>query len=127
MFRHLMVDIVVNSSHGIRLGAVREWASGGNNILSTAMHDFPLLGAVVRRIPLPRQRCVEYIVSNSVALFPTWHGDLSLLFQIKDGAFFVTRTRYASDFLLIKRLINCFIDFDGGDFFFQHFPVIHEC
>jgi hypothetical protein len=33
MFRHLMVDVIVNSSHGIRLGAVHEWASGREDML----------------------------------------------------------------------------------------------
>ena len=127
MFRHLMADIIVNSSYGIRLGAVREWASGGDNILSTAIHDFPLLGVVVRHIPLQRRTCIEYIVFNSVVLFPTWHGDLSLVFQINGGAFSVSRTRYVSDFLLVKPFINCFIDSDKGDVFVQRFLVTHEC
>ena len=47
MFRHLMVDVIVNSLHGIRLGAVRKWASGVDDILSTAIHDFPMLGVIV--------------------------------------------------------------------------------
>ena len=72
-------------------------------------------------------RVLNSIVFNSVVLFPTWHGDLCLVFQINDGAFSVSRTRYVSDFLLVKPFINCFIDYDEGDIFVQRFLITHEC
>ena len=92
MFRHLMVDVIVNSSHGVRLGAVRKWASGGDDILSTAIHDFPILGVIVRRTHLFHQICINAI-SYSVALFLIGPGASFLISQLTDGGFCATRTK----------------------------------
>jgi hypothetical protein len=47
LFRHLMVDVVVSSSFGYRLGAVKRWAMDVEDPLSTAINDFPKRGILV--------------------------------------------------------------------------------
>jgi hypothetical protein len=47
VFRHLMVDAVVSSSYGYRLGAVSKWAMDVEDPLSTAINDFPKRGILV--------------------------------------------------------------------------------
>lgn len=47
LFRHLMVDVVVSSSYGYRLGAVTKWAMDVEDPLSTAINDFPKRGILV--------------------------------------------------------------------------------
>jgi len=47
LFRHLMVDIVVSSCFGYRLGAVSRWATDTEDSLSTAINDFPKRGILV--------------------------------------------------------------------------------
>lgn len=47
LFRHLMVDVVVSSSFGYRLGAVGRWAMEVEDPLSTAINDFPKRGILV--------------------------------------------------------------------------------
>jgi len=42
-----MVDIVVSSSYGYRLGAVTKWAMDVEDPLSTAINDFPKRGILV--------------------------------------------------------------------------------
>lgn len=44
LFRHLAVDIVVNSSYGYRPGSIKKWASNVEDKLSTAISDFPKRG-----------------------------------------------------------------------------------
>ncbi|KIY46145.1 cytochrome P450 [Fistulina hepatica ATCC 64428] len=51
LFRHLMVDVVVASSHGCRLGAVGKWSMGVNDSLSVAISDFPKRGIIRSTIP----------------------------------------------------------------------------
>ncbi|KAF9443296.1 cytochrome P450 [Macrolepiota fuliginosa MF-IS2] len=51
LFRHLMVDVVVSSSYGYRLGAVTKWAMDVEDPLSTAINDFPKRG-ILRSIVL---------------------------------------------------------------------------
>jgi hypothetical protein len=46
-FRNLMVDTIVFSSNGYRLGALGKWASGVDESLSTAIGDFPKRGILV--------------------------------------------------------------------------------
>ena len=50
LFRHFMVDIVVLSSYGQRLGALRNWAAGIEDTLATAISDFPIRGVLVSNI-----------------------------------------------------------------------------
>ena len=47
LFRHLLVDVVVSSSFGYRLGAVSKWAMDVEDPLSTATNDFPKRGILV--------------------------------------------------------------------------------
>jgi hypothetical protein len=42
-----MVDTIVSSSNGYRLGALGKWASGVEEPLSTAIGDFPKRGILV--------------------------------------------------------------------------------
>lgn len=42
-----MVDVVVLSSYGYRLGALSKWASNVEDSLSTAINDFPIRGILV--------------------------------------------------------------------------------
>jgi hypothetical protein len=42
-----MVDVVVSSSYGYRLGAVTKWAMDVEDPLSTAINDFPKRGILV--------------------------------------------------------------------------------
>ncbi|KAF7975601.1 hypothetical protein HWV62_9173 [Athelia sp. TMB] len=41
LFRHFFVDVIVTSNHGHRLGAFKNWASGVEEPLATAIGDFP--------------------------------------------------------------------------------------
>ncbi|KAF9062643.1 cytochrome P450 [Rhodocollybia butyracea] len=67
LFRNLMVDVIVSTSYGYRLHAVKKWASDNEDPLSTAISDFPKRGIIrsvvpswawnlVCRIPLVRWR-----------------------------------------------------------------------
>ena len=47
LFRHLLVDVLVSSSFGYRLGAVSKWAMDVQDPLSTAINDFPKRGILV--------------------------------------------------------------------------------
>ncbi|TFK33197.1 cytochrome P450 11B1 [Crucibulum laeve] len=51
LFRHLMVDLVVLSSYGYRLGAVSKWAMDVEDPLSTAISDFPKRGILRSIVP----------------------------------------------------------------------------
>ncbi|KAH9482159.1 Cytochrome P450 monooxygenase cypX [Psilocybe cubensis] len=51
LFRHLMVDVVVSSSFGYRLGAVGKWAMDVEDPLSTAINDFPKRGILRSIVP----------------------------------------------------------------------------
>jgi hypothetical protein len=42
-----MVDVIVTSSHGYRLGALSKWGAGAEEPLSTAIGDFPKRGILV--------------------------------------------------------------------------------
>ena len=46
-FRQLMVDVIVSSAYGYRLGAVSKWAMNAEDPLSTAINDFPKRGILV--------------------------------------------------------------------------------
>lgn len=50
MFRHFTTDIISYSSYGHCAGSLKKWASGLEDPLSLAVHDFPLLGTVVSHI-----------------------------------------------------------------------------
>ncbi|KAL0950331.1 hypothetical protein HGRIS_010302 [Hohenbuehelia grisea] len=52
VFRHLMVDVLVSTSFGIRLGAVGKWAQGVVDPLSTAINDFPKRGILRSAVPV---------------------------------------------------------------------------
>lgn len=45
-----MVDALVSSSYGYRLGAVSKWAMGVEDPLSMAINDFPKRGILVSPI-----------------------------------------------------------------------------
>ncbi|KIM73902.1 hypothetical protein PILCRDRAFT_717573 [Piloderma croceum F 1598] len=51
LFRYLMVDIIVTSSHGYRLGALSRWATGVQEPLVTAVGDFPKRGVLRSAVP----------------------------------------------------------------------------
>jgi cytochrome P450 len=51
LFRHLAVDIVVNSSYGYRPGSINKWASNVEDRLSTAISDFPKRGILRSIVP----------------------------------------------------------------------------
>lgn len=53
LFRHLMVDVVVQSSYGYRLGALSKWAMDVEDPLSTAINDFPKRGILVSNTLFP--------------------------------------------------------------------------
>ena len=44
-----MVDVIVASSYGCRLGALKKWALGVEDALCTAISDFPKRGILVSR------------------------------------------------------------------------------
>ena len=50
LFRHLMVDVIISSSHGYRQGALSKWILGGMDPIATAISDFPKRGIVVGSI-----------------------------------------------------------------------------
>ncbi|GAW10238.1 cytochrome p450 [Lentinula edodes] len=67
LFRNLMVDVLVSTSYGYRIHAVKKWATDNEDPLSTAISDFPKRGIlrsvvpswawnVVCRIPVARWR-----------------------------------------------------------------------
>lgn len=91
LFRNLMVDVVVSTSYGYRLGAVHKWSMNTEDPLSTAINDFPKRGILV---------CVTscsffapLILSDSEASFPLGPGILSARFPTLDGVNFVTLIR----------------------------------
>ncbi|KAF8646155.1 hypothetical protein AX16_007380 [Volvariella volvacea WC 439] len=51
LFRHLMVDVVVSSLYGYRLGALSRWATGVEDPLSVAINDFPKRGILRSVVP----------------------------------------------------------------------------
>jgi hypothetical protein len=94
LFRHLMVDVVISSCFGYRLGAVNRWAMDIEDPLSTAIKDFPKRGILV---------CVEVLfeafffltfINISVASFLPGLGILSVGFQTIVGGSSATLTRY---------------------------------
>ena len=50
LFRYLMVDVLVSSSYGYRLGAVSKQAMDVEDPLWTAINDFPKRSILVRPI-----------------------------------------------------------------------------
>ncbi|KAJ3980366.1 cytochrome P450 [Lentinula detonsa] len=67
LFRNLMVDVLVSTSYGYRIHAVKKWATDNEDPLSTAISDFPKRGILrsvvptwawnfVCRIPIARWR-----------------------------------------------------------------------
>lgn len=75
LFRQLMVDVIVSTSYGYRLGAVSKWAMNAVDPLSTAINDFPKRGILVRF-------CCSYYLIFDLSLclqrsaVPTWAWDL---------------------------------------------------
>ncbi|KAF5321063.1 hypothetical protein D9619_000139 [Psilocybe cf. subviscida] len=51
LFRHLMLDALVSSCFGYRLGAVGKWAMDVEDPLSTAINDFPKRGILRSAVP----------------------------------------------------------------------------
>ncbi|KII94544.1 hypothetical protein PLICRDRAFT_47583 [Plicaturopsis crispa FD-325 SS-3] len=51
LFRHLMVDVIVSSSYGCRLGAIQKWAMNVEEPLSDAISDFPKRGILRSAVP----------------------------------------------------------------------------
>jgi len=47
LFRQLMLDVVVTTSYGYRLGAVRKYTSQLEDPLAVAVNDFPKRGLLV--------------------------------------------------------------------------------
>ncbi|KAG5637814.1 hypothetical protein H0H81_003146 [Sphagnurus paluster] len=64
VFRHLMVDVVVSSSYGYRLGAVSKWALDVEDPLSTAINDFPKRGIIRCTLPNWLWNLVSRIPNN---------------------------------------------------------------
>ncbi|GLB34339.1 putative cytochrome P450 [Lyophyllum shimeji] len=63
-FRHLMVDVVVSSSYGYRVGAVSKWAVDVEDPLSTAINDFPKRGIIRCILPTWIWNLVSRIPNN---------------------------------------------------------------
>ncbi|KAJ7111343.1 cytochrome P450 [Mycena epipterygia] len=51
LFRHLALDIIVSSSYGFRLGAIRKWALEAEEGLTVAIGDFPKRGVLRSTVP----------------------------------------------------------------------------
>ncbi|KAL1729417.1 cytochrome P450, partial [Schizophyllum commune] len=51
LFRQFMVDVIVASSYGCRLGALKKWALGVEDALCTAISDFPKRGILRSAVP----------------------------------------------------------------------------
>ncbi|KAG6888517.1 hypothetical protein C0995_007760 [Termitomyces sp. Mi166 len=64
VFRHLMVDAVVSSSYGYRLGAVSKWAVSVEDPLSTAINDFPKRGIIRCILPSWLWNLISRIPNN---------------------------------------------------------------
>ncbi|KAF8887241.1 cytochrome P450 [Gymnopilus junonius] len=64
LFRHLMVDVVVSSLFGYRLGAVGRWTMDVEDPLSTAINDFPKRGILRSVVPKWAWKLVCRIPSN---------------------------------------------------------------
>ncbi|KAG6830124.1 hypothetical protein H0H87_009094 [Tephrocybe sp. NHM501043] len=64
VFRHLMVDAVVSSSYGYRLGAVSKWAMDVEDPLSTAINDFPKRGIIRCTLPSWLWNIISRIPNN---------------------------------------------------------------
>jgi hypothetical protein len=94
LFRHFMVDVIVTSSHGYRLGALSKWASGVEEPLSTAIGDFPKRGILVKSYFCVTQRFSDSDMLFSEALFPSGLGTLFAVSRTIGGAFSAILTRY---------------------------------
>jgi hypothetical protein len=68
LFRHLMVDVFVASSYGYRVGALGRWAGGVEDVLCTAIHDFPIRGIIVSTIVLAATMSVHKL---PIAKYPS--------------------------------------------------------
>lgn len=55
-----MVDVVVSTSYGYRINAVKKWGTDNEDPLSTAIGDFPKRGILVRRTILVHSRPSSY-------------------------------------------------------------------
>ncbi|RDB20119.1 hypothetical protein Hypma_013088 [Hypsizygus marmoreus] len=64
VFRHLMVDTIVSSSYGYRLGAVSKWAVDVEDPLSTAINDFPKRGIIRCTLPSWAWNLISRIPNN---------------------------------------------------------------
>ncbi|ESK91848.1 cytochrome p450 [Moniliophthora roreri MCA 2997] len=51
LFRNLMVEVIVSTSYGYRLGAVGKWAQNSEDPLSIAISDFPKRGILRSVVP----------------------------------------------------------------------------
>ncbi|KAL0568776.1 hypothetical protein V5O48_013208 [Marasmius crinis-equi] len=51
LFRNLMVEVIVSTSYGYRLGAVGKWATKSEDPLSVAISDFPKRGILRSVVP----------------------------------------------------------------------------
>ncbi|KAK1229348.1 hypothetical protein PQX77_007605 [Marasmius sp. AFHP31] len=51
LFRNLMVEVIVSTSYGYRLGAVSKWATETEDRLSVAISDFPKRGILRSVVP----------------------------------------------------------------------------
>ena len=72
-----MVDVLVPSSYGYRLGAVSKWAMDVEDPLSTAINDFPKRGILVRTIIVhveDKPINVEFPLISSVVPFRLGRG-----------------------------------------------------
>lgn len=90
VFRNLMVDVVVSTSYGYRLGAVHKWSLNTEDPLSTAIHDFPIRGILVRL-----QYFFFIVISflDSGALYQPGRGILSVGSPTLACAWYATRTK----------------------------------
>ncbi|KAJ7754837.1 cytochrome P450 [Mycena metata] len=68
LFRHLALDIIVSSSYGFSLGAIRKWALEAEEGLTVAIGDFPKRGILRSAVPTWAWRLVEKIPHSRVRL-----------------------------------------------------------
>ncbi|KIL58950.1 hypothetical protein M378DRAFT_169922 [Amanita muscaria Koide BX008] len=64
LFRHLMVDVVTSVSYGFQANAIKNWAMGLENPLSTAINDFPKRGILRSAVPTWAWKLVCWIPNS---------------------------------------------------------------
>lgn len=93
LFRHLMVDVVSVNCFGYRLGALKKFAVGEEEVLCTAVEDFPKRGVMVTQTTFPfanathrsLEKCGAYMGLVTHLFYPQCSLETALRLGQSDG------------------------------------------